>query len=111
MSKVCLAENDFGLSTFVLVAAEGVEPSSLDYREGSAVELHRGKRVQSLKSKVQSLPGWKMTLDFGPWTLDLVLVDPTGLEPAPYGLKVRYSATRVPGHYEGKCPKSKIQCQ
>ena len=32
MSKVCLAENDFGLSTFVLVAAEGVEPSSLDYR-------------------------------------------------------------------------------
>ena len=35
--------------------------------------------------------------DFGRWTLDLVLVDPTGLEPAPYGLKVRYSATRVPG--------------
>ena len=38
-----------------------------------------------------------MTLDFGPWTLDSRLVDPTGLEPAPHGLKVRYSAARVPG--------------
>ena len=28
------------------------------------------------------------------------MVDPTGLEPAPHGLKVRYSATRVPGQQE-----------
>ena len=45
--------------------------------------------------------------NFGPWTLDSVLVDPTGLEPALYGLKVRYSATRAPGQQE--VPGSKFQ--
>ena len=36
------------------------------------------------------------------------MVDPTGLEPAPYGLKVRYSATRVPGQYEVQDPRSLV---
>ena len=34
---------------------------------------------------------------FGHWTLDNCLVDPTGLKPAPYGLKGRRSVTRAPG--------------
>jgi hypothetical protein len=51
-----------------LVAVEGVEPASLDYRSSAlAVELHRE------------------------------VVDPTGLKPAPHGLKGRRSVTRAPG--------------
>ncbi len=51
-----------------LVAVEGIEPSSLDYRSSAlAVELHRE------------------------------VVDPTGLKPAPHGLKGRCSVTRAPG--------------
>jgi hypothetical protein len=41
--------------------------------------------------------------------LDSVLVDPTGLEPAPYGLKVRYSATRVPGQQHFRSPIADCQ--
>ena len=51
-----------------LVAVEGIEPTSLDYRS-SALPL-------SYTAKV---------------------VDPTGLKPAPYGLKGRRSVTRAPG--------------
>ena len=51
-----------------LVAVEGIEPTSLDYQSSAlAVELHRE------------------------------VVDPTGLKPAPHGLKGRRSATRAPG--------------
>ena len=80
MSKVRLAENDFGLWTldlglFVLVAAEGVEPTSLDYRSRALPLSYTAEDKFPVAS----------------------LVDPTGLEPAPYGLKVRYSASRVPG--------------
>src|SRR5204863_1942415 len=51
-----------------LVAAEGIEPTSLDYLSSAlAVELHRE------------------------------MVDPTGLKPAPHGLKGRRSVTRAPG--------------
>ncbi len=47
---------------------EGIEPTSLDYQSSAlAVELHRE------------------------------VVDPTGLKPAPHGLKVRCSVTRAPG--------------
>ena len=52
-----------------LVAVEGIEPTSLDYQSSAlAVELHRE------------------------------VVDPTGLKPAPHGLKGRRSVTRAPGH-------------
>lgn len=52
----------------VLVAVEGIEPTSLDYQSSAlAVELHRE------------------------------VVDPTGLKPAPHGLKGRRSVTRAPG--------------
>jgi hypothetical protein len=47
-----------------------------------------------------------VTSDLGRWTLDIGLVDPTGLKPAPNGLKVRCSVTRAPGH---KSPKSHVQ--
>src|SRR5437879_7247189 len=51
-----------------LVAVEGIEPTSLDYQSSAlAVELHRE------------------------------VVDPTGLKPAPHGLKGRSSVTRAPG--------------
>ena len=51
-----------------LVAVEGIEPTSLDYQSSAlAVELHRE------------------------------VVDPTGLKPAPHGLKGRRSVTRAPG--------------
>src|SRR6266540_6513815 len=51
-----------------LVAVEGIEPTSLEYRSSAlAVELHRE------------------------------VVDPTGLKPAPHGLKGRRSVTRAPG--------------
>ncbi len=52
-------------------------------------------KVSSAKSKV----GFPVS-DFGHWTFDWNLVGPTGLEPALYGLKVRYSATRVPGQQQ-----------
>ena len=49
---------------------EGIEPTSLDYQSSAlAVELHRE------------------------------VVDPTGLKPAPHGLKGRRSVTRAPGQY------------
>src|SRR5258708_4505755 len=51
-----------------LVAVEGIEPTSLDYRS-SALPLSYTARV----------------------------VDPTGLKPAPHGLKGRRSVTRAPG--------------
>src|SRR5713226_3585029 len=51
-----------------LVAVEGIEPTLIDYRSSAlAVELHRE------------------------------VVDPTGLKPAPHGLKGRRSVTRAPG--------------
>ena len=51
-----------------LVAVEGIEPTSLDYQSSAlAIELHRE------------------------------VVDPTGLKPAPHGLKGRRSVTRAPG--------------
>src|SRR3989442_15753177 len=51
-----------------LVAVEGIEPTSLDYQSSAlAVELHRE------------------------------VVDPTGLKPAPHGLKGRRSVTRDSG--------------
>ena len=54
-----------------LVAVEGIEPTSLDYQSSAlAVELHRE------------------------------VVDPTGLKPAPHGLKGRRSVTRAPGQNE-----------
>ena len=50
---------------------EGIEPTSLDYQSSAlAVELHRE------------------------------VVDPTGLKPAPHGLKGRRSVTRAPGQKE-----------
>lgn len=55
-----------------LVAVEGIEPTSLDYQSSAlAVELHRE------------------------------VVDPTGLKPAPHGLKGRRSVTRAPGQQDG----------
>lgn len=55
-----------------LVAVEGIEPTSLDYQSSAlAVELHRE------------------------------VVDPTGLKPAPHGLKGRRSVTRAPGQKIG----------
>ena len=55
-------------SSLLLVAVEGIEPTSLDYQSSAlAVELHRE------------------------------VVDPTGLKPAPHGLKGRRSVTRAPG--------------
>ena len=52
----------------IFVAVEGIEPTSLDYQSSAlAVELHRE------------------------------VVDPTGLKPAPHGLKGRRSVTRAPG--------------
>src|SRR5436190_21168320 len=54
-----------------VVAVEGIEPTSLDYQSSAlAFELHRE------------------------------VVDPTGLKPAPHGLKVRRSVTRAPGQQE-----------
>ena len=54
-----------------VVAVEGIEPTSLDYQSSAlAVELHRE------------------------------VVDPTGLKPAPHGLKGRRSVTRAPGQQE-----------
>jgi hypothetical protein len=51
-----------------LVAVAGIEPTSLDYQSSAlAVELHRE------------------------------VVDPTGLKPAPHGLKGRRSVARAPG--------------
>ena len=51
---------------------EGIEPTSLDYQSSAlAVELHRE------------------------------VVDPTGLKPAPHGLKGRRSVTRAPGQEIG----------
>ena len=51
-----------------VVAVEGIEPTSLDYQSSAlAFELHRE------------------------------VVDPTGLKPAPHGLKGRCSVTRAPG--------------
>ena len=84
-------------SSFDLVAEEGIEPTSLDYRSRALPLSYTAE--ESPKSRVQSPKSvWlKVTLGFGRWTLEIVLVDPTGLEPAPYRLKVRYSATRVPG--------------
>src|SRR5437016_6805262 len=55
-------------SEMTVVAVEGIEPTSLDYQSSAlAVELHRE------------------------------VVDPTGLKPAPHGLKGRRSVTRAPG--------------
>ena len=57
-----------------LVAVEGIEPTSLDYQSSAlAVELHRE------------------------------VVDPTGLKPAPHGLKGRRSVTRAPGQCISDC--------
>ena len=59
-------------STMTLVAVERIEPTSLDYQSSAlAVELHRE------------------------------VVDPTGLKPAPHGLKGRRSVTRAPGQWIG----------
>ena len=54
-----------------MVAAEGIEPTSLDYRS-SALPLSY-----------------------------TAMVDPTGLKPAPHGLKGRCSVTRAPGQETG----------
>ena len=84
-------------SAMTLVAAEGVEPLSLDYRSSALpVELHREESPKSKVKCPKSVLGL-LTLDIGRWTLDLKLVDPTGLKPAPYGLKGRRSVTRAPG--------------
>src|SRR5258708_25068296 len=58
-----------------LVAVEGIEPTSLDYRS-SALPLSYTARV----------------------------VDPTGLKPAPHGLKGRRSVTRAPGQEDFRFP-------
>jgi hypothetical protein len=55
-----------------------------------------------------------VTLDIGHWTLDIGigLVDPAGLKPAPNGLKVRCSVTRVPGQQiKFRVPSFKFQVQ
>jgi hypothetical protein len=55
-----------------VVAVEGIEPTSFDYQSSAlAIELHRE------------------------------VVDPTGLKPAPRGLKGRCSVTRAPGQSIG----------
>jgi hypothetical protein len=54
-----------------LVAVEGIEPTSLDY-QSSALPLSY-----------------------------TAMVDPTGLKPAPHGLKGRCSVTRAPGQENG----------
>ena len=78
-----------------LVAAEGVEPSSLDYRSSALPLSYTAKesKVASPMSKVCLRP-----IDFGLSRLDsgLKMVDPTGLKPAPHGLKGRRSVTRAP---------------
>ena len=64
-----------------LVAVEGIEPTSLDYQSSAlAVELHRE------------------------------VVDPTGLKPAPHGLKGRRSVTRAPGQHIADFPLPIADC-
>ena len=56
-----------------VIAEGGIEPPSPDYRPGAAaIELLRAN----------------------------MLVDPTGLKPAPLGLKVRRAVARAPGQHE-----------
>ena len=74
----------------------GIEPASSAWKaETLAIELHREvlSKVQRPRSNVSKE---SMTWDVGPWTLDVELVDPTGLKPAPHGLKGRCSVTRAP---------------
>src|SRR5258705_5522427 len=71
MSKVCLAESDFGRWTLdlLLVAAEGIEPTSLDYRSRAlplSYTAGRESKVSSPRSKVCLAEA-----DFGLWTWDL----------------------------------------
>jgi hypothetical protein len=84
-----------------LVAVEGIEPTSLDYRSSAlAIELHREVIADC------RLPIAHCRSDFEPSTFDTIknrqsaigneLVDPTGLKPAPHGLKGRCSVTRAP---------------
>ena len=92
----------------LLVAAEGIEPSSLDYRS-NALPLSYTARESNVASPMSKVCLGLVTLDFGRSTLDAELVDPAGLKPAPNGLKVRCSVTRAPGQQESKVPCPKFQ--
>ena len=75
MKRLAVTRQTEGCATRLcnLVAEEGVEPSSLDYRSSALALSYTAKRV---------------------------LVDPTGLKPAPHGLKGRCSVTRAPDQYD-----------
>src|SRR5437870_5457194 len=59
----------------ILVAVEGIEPTSLDYQSSALAVSYTAR-----------------------------LVDPTGLKPAPHGLKGRRSVTRAPGQQHCRFP-------
>lgn len=71
---------------------EGIEPTSLDYRSRAlplSYTAKLGVRRQALRdAALQSL------------------VDPTGLKPAPHGLKIRRSVTRAPSQEHFQLPIS-----
>ncbi len=94
-----------------LVAVEGIEPTSLDYRSSALPLSYTAKKSPRSQVQCPKSVSPELTLDFGRWTLDRGLVDPTGLEPAPYGLKGRYSAARVPGQYEFQVPSLKFKVE
>ena len=79
-----------------LAAGEGVEPSS----SGSKPDMlpvtpsrRRGFKFSGSKFQVRLSTNLKPET----WNLKLEVVDPTGLKPAPHGLKGRRSVTRAPG--------------
>ena len=87
-----------------LVAVEGIEPTSLDYQSSAlAVELHRDLECAGIDGALDLGRG-RIVLKIDPkrrrrcaLPLHSKLVDPTGLKPAPHGLKGRRSVTRAPG--------------
>jgi hypothetical protein len=85
----------------LLVAVEGIEPTSLDYQSSAlAIELHRDLECAGFDGALDLGRG-QIVLKIDPkLCAALQLVDPTGLKPAPHGLKGRRSVTRAPGQQE-----------
>src|SRR6185295_10497393 len=75
-----------------MVAEGGVEPPSLDYQSSALSLSYTAAVVFDLRPSVFDRPVTSMNR--GPKTN--VVVDPTGLKPAPHGLKGRCSVTRAP---------------
>jgi hypothetical protein len=96
-------------SAMELVAVAGIEPTSLDYQSSAlAVELHRERRdLWALSFVLCTLISFDRRAvlerrkakykEQSTKAVGFVLVDPTGLKPAPHGLKGRCSVTRAPG--------------